>query len=653
MFQFPKVLVAAILATTCGVAPAQSIAPSALLAIDQNRTTVVDRIVSDWGDALTRSNASITAEQLREMLLAMRADQLVAASLAGSVNGLRDVLANALTSTAPIAPGLIHTKALGDSTAELVYTPIMPCRLADTRVAGGALGANAARDFTVWVWSGGFTAQGGDAGNCNVPANPAAVVLNVAAVNPQGLGNLIAYATGGAWPNTSVLNYQLGTFALSNGTIVPACTPDCANQVTVKTNGAGTDVVLDVVGYFKPPGNATGLTILANGEQVMRYEYNASSPNLIGGSSANNVTTGAVGAVIGGGGASGTQVVLPDDGPVDCTFPLGGACANRVTDMFGTVGGGVANQAGHGPEAMFNVAFATVGGGRGNTASSWDSTVAGGSNNSASGGASNVAGGYLNTASGWWSTIAGGWGNSVTGLFSTVAGGNGNRATGNFSTVAGGNGNTASGAYSLAAGRRAKTQSQTFDPPSAHDGTFVWADSNDFDFTSSASNEFAARATGGVRFVLGIDGTGAPTWTCSASNGSGWACSSDRNLKENLLPVDSTNVLQSVATLPLYFWNAKSADPAIRHVGPMAHDFHAAFGLGDSDKTIGMQDADGIALAAIQGLYQLVQERDARIAALEQQVSELRSLRGELAALRTAVAKLVTNKTTTTMAQGH
>ena len=57
--------------------------------------------------------------------------------------------------------------------------------------------------------------------------------------------------------------------------------------------------------------------------------------------------------------------------------------------------------------------------------------------------------------------------------------------------------NTASGFYSFAAGRRAKTQ--TADPtPVVHDGTFVWADSSDFDFNSTAANQFAARATGGV-----------------------------------------------------------------------------------------------------------------------------------------------------------
>ena len=70
--------------------------PSPLLAIDQNRATVIDRIVGEWGEALVKSNAGIDAAQLREMLTAMRADQLLAASLAGSLEGLRNVVAAAL-----------------------------------------------------------------------------------------------------------------------------------------------------------------------------------------------------------------------------------------------------------------------------------------------------------------------------------------------------------------------------------------------------------------------------------------------------------------------------------------------------------------------------------------------------------------------------
>jgi len=66
-----------------------------------------------------------------------------------------------------------------------------------------------------------------------------------------------------------------------------------------------------------------------------------------------------------------------------------------------------------------------------------------------------------------------------------------------------------------------------------------------------------------------------------------------------------------------------SDDPQVCHVGPTAQDFMAAFGLGASERHIGTVDAEGVALAAIQGLYQMVQEKDAKIEALEARLAAL------------------------------
>src|SRR5437870_12473786 len=82
------VVTAALIASA---ALAQHIVPSALLTIDQNRATVVDRIVNQWGDRVAGSNTGITSVRLRGILSGLRADHLLAASLAGSVEGLRDV----------------------------------------------------------------------------------------------------------------------------------------------------------------------------------------------------------------------------------------------------------------------------------------------------------------------------------------------------------------------------------------------------------------------------------------------------------------------------------------------------------------------------------------------------------------------------------
>jgi hypothetical protein len=101
---------------------------------------------------------------------------------------------------------------------------------------------------------------------------------------------------------------------------------------------------------------------------------------------------------------------------------------------------------------------------------------------------------------------------------------------------------------------------------------------------------------------------------------------SDRNAKENFSAVDVQEVLAKVTGLPISRWNFKT-DTATKHLGPMAQDFRAAFGLGPDDKHIATVDADGVALAAIQGLNQLLQatraenaELKARLEKLEQQL---------------------------------
>jgi hypothetical protein len=78
-----------------------------------------------------------------------------------------------------------------------------------------------------------------------------------------------------------------------------------------------------------------------------------------------------------------------------------------------------------------------------------------------------------------------------------------------------------------------------------------------------------------------------------------------------------------VIQLPIETWTYRAEDSRVRHIGPMAQDFYAAFGVGSDDKSISTIDADGVSLAAIQGLYQIVQEKDTRIAALEARLQRL------------------------------
>jgi hypothetical protein len=100
---------------------------------------------------------------------------------------------------------------------------------------------------------------------------------------------------------------------------------------------------------------------------------------------------------------------------------------------------------------------------------------------------------------------------------------------------------------------------------------------------------------------------------------------SDRNTKANFTSIDPQEVLEKLAAIPISRWNYTNS-PSERHIGPMAQDFYAAFNLGGDDKRISMVDADGIALAAIQGLNQVVKEKEARIEKLEKDVAELKAM---------------------------
>ena len=72
-----------------------------------------------------------------------------------------------------------------------------------------------------------------------------------------------------------------------------------------------------------------------------------------------------------------------------------------------------------------------------------------------------------------------------------------------------------------------------------------------------------------------------------------------------------------MASLPLHQWSYKSQDENIRHIGPTAQDFHAAFGLGDNNATISTLDPDGVLFAAVQELTKENQTLKAELAELK------------------------------------
>jgi hypothetical protein len=102
-------------------------------------------------------------------------------------------------------------------------------------------------------------------------------------------------------------------------------------------------------------------------------------------------------------------------------------------------------------------------------------------------------------------------------------------------------------------------------------------------------------------------------------------CKSDKDSKRDVVPVDGRQVLASLVQVPMSTWSYKTDDAEVRHLGPMAQDFHAAFGLGDTDRAYDPIDAHGVAFAAIQGLYTMIEEQNARIERLEEENARLRA----------------------------
>ena len=427
-------------------------------------------------------------------------------------------------------------------------------------------------------------------------------------------------------------------------------------EISERTNGVGAFGTLaprqllaaaPYATYAASAGTVPGLTILQNAD---------GAPNVIGGSPANWVAGGTVGATIAGGGATNYNgnfsfnSISSDFGTIsggslntiqtdDHYATIGGGYDNVIWTGAGSavIGGGDNNQIQEAGSATIGGGFnnaiwvgamaATIGGGNGNMiqTNAYGATIGGGGYDGGPGGLNQIdpnsfdatiGGGTRNTIqdNGEYATIGGGRANVIgnSSYYAIIGGGSGNmiQSNANYATIPGGYRNIATN-YAFAAGNQAQA---------IHTGAFVWADSTAATFSSIANDEFAVRAAGGVRFITGNPGlTVYGPVTAMAFN-----TSSDRNLKEHLGAVSPREILDQVASLPIWRWNFK-ADAGTPHIGPMAQDFYAAFNVGSDDRHIATVDADGVALAAIQGLNQKLEETRADNAALRADNADLRA----------------------------
>jgi hypothetical protein len=310
--------------------------PDALLQIDLHRSAVAERIVESWKKDIPAAQIS----SFRSKLMGLRADQLLAANLSGSFDGVLELLSaherlhvgvqqkiNATTSMTQNTEPADQSKALGEVDRDLLYTPIVPCRLFDTRTGQGGSGPIAAatsKTFDTSRPAGSFASQGGSATDCAVPAGVAAVVVVLTSVTPPASGFLTLYPNGATnpFPNAISQTYQPG---LVTATEVISGTQRTAGAKVSVYSTQSVDVAADAIGYFMSPSrNGDGLRIVAGPIS----NATLTGPNVLNGAKENFMASDVFGSTISGGG-----------GPENQNLPSA-SIRNEIFSSFGVIGGG-------------------------------------------------------------------------------------------------------------------------------------------------------------------------------------------------------------------------------------------------------------------------------------------------------------------------
>ncbi len=462
------------------------------------------------------------------------------------------------------------------------------------------------------------------------------------------------------------------------------------NQRVARFTGGSNNMTSVVLGSSANVVTGSGATIGGGGSSAMTCGSGSSScvnqtdetfATISGG--AGNSIVGTT-STIGGGNAnsiSGSYATIGGGSGNVVGFSAGygtvaGGSGNSVSGQYGAVSGGNNN----GASGSWSIAA----GGQSNGASGGHSVVSGGSGNSATGSASTIAGGLFNAATGSRSTTAGGESGTASGQYSFVAGGYFNCAGGQFSFAGGRRAQIRPGTGSGGGGEGCSGVSAS-GTGEGDAGSFVWADAQDISYTTTGPNQFIVRAAGGVMFntdatptasddmvvaaraainggdadsdvawlsrsgrkatIYLTDSTGGfifslPNMTAGSNrltvsggaggsatltNGGTWTNASSRNYKEGFTAVDPLQILAKVAALPITTWTYKQSAEG-SHMGPMAEDFKASFGLAGDGKSIGTVDADGVALAAIQGLNQKLEQAQAENQALKTRLEAIEAL---------------------------
>lgn len=155
--------------------------------------------------------------------------------------------------TTLIAPA---SAQLGSQTSDLVFTPVTPCRILDTRYIASGAPLNAGASFGYKAWGSNFTSQGGASTNCNIleSADTTALVLNFTVVTPDTAGYITAYpiSNGPNKPNAATVNFTAGAVVGNNATLKVDRPASSTLDFVVYTTST-LHLVADVVGYYAKP----------------------------------------------------------------------------------------------------------------------------------------------------------------------------------------------------------------------------------------------------------------------------------------------------------------------------------------------------------------------------------------------------------------
>jgi hypothetical protein len=469
---------------------------------------------------------------------------------------------------------------------------------------GGLTNVNASLLYSIGNTNGGadnfFVGPSGNSttsGNANT-ASGFGALANVTSGDENTANGAVALANN----TTGIGNTAGGSEVLYSNTIGNYNTAYGRLVLFSNTNGSQNTAA----GNSALTSNTSGNNNTAEGAGALENNTSGSNNTAFGFDAGQNLTTGSLNIDIGNQGVSSDTSIIRIGSSQSKAFIAGVITGN---------GAGLTNL-----PAIYASQLLSIG----NPSPSSENFFVGFSGNATMTGQNNMANGF------------GAFTNNINGNFNTANGclalANNTSGTANTANGLEALNNNTTGGYNTADGVLALYQNDVGSGNIAlgfQAGEYVDGGSSNIDIGNVAQN--------GDNNIIRIGTTQTGTYLVGTVYANSVALTSDRNAKENFQPIDSRALLSRVAELPISQWNYKSDNQAVQHIGPMAQDFQAAFHLdGNDDRHISTVDEGGVALAAIQGLNQKLDEKNTVI---QQQAAQIADLKARLEVLEQIVLK--------------